>query len=205
MQSSPDPHRQKQELREQSLAERLKLAHREHLSREICRKFLGLPEYLAARTVMSYVDFRTEVQTRDIFADAWRGGKRVVVPYCAGSKLHLFRLASFDELAPGTWEILEPLHDLRTHVDRHIDVSQIDLIVMPGVAFDRRGGRVGHGKGYYDHLLQRVAAHTVLVALAFECQVFPEVPMLPHDVYVHKVITEKAIYGQDARLRQSPR
>ena len=65
---------------------------------------------------------------------------------------------------------------------------------MPGLAFDRQCGRIGYGKGYYDRLLQQARADAALVAVAFECQVFPEVPVLPHDVRVDKIITEEAIY-----------
>ena len=70
------------------------------------------------------------------------------------------------------------------------------------MAFDRRGGRLGHGKGYYDSFLKQTRPETPLVALAFECQIVPEVPMLPHDVYMTKVVTEKGIYeGAAGRCR----
>ena len=65
---------------------------------------------------------------------------------------------------------------------------------MPGVAFDRRGGRLGHGKGYFDKLLCRVPPRTPCIALAFECQLFPEVPMLPHDLFMDRIVTETAVY-----------
>jgi 5-formyltetrahydrofolate cyclo-ligase len=70
----------------------------------------------------------------------------------------------------------------------------LDLVMVPGVAFDLRGGRLGHGKGYYDRLLPRIRPSAPLVAVAFECQLFPEIPMLEYDVFMDRVITEKAIY-----------
>jgi 5-formyltetrahydrofolate cyclo-ligase len=66
--------------------------------------------------------------------------------------------------------------------------------MVPGVAFDRRGGRMGHGKGYYDKLLEHARLDTPLVALAFECQMFPEIPVAEHDVFMDKIITESATY-----------
>jgi len=69
-------------------------------------------------------------------------------------------------------------------------------VVVPGVAFDRRGGRVGHGKGYYDALLGRVRPSIPLVGLAFECQLCDQVPMLAHDIWMSRVITERPIYPQ---------
>jgi 5-formyltetrahydrofolate cyclo-ligase len=66
--------------------------------------------------------------------------------------------------------------------------------MVPGVAFDREGGRTGHGKGYYDKLLQHARPDAPLVALAFECQLFPEIPMQPHDIFMDAVVTEEAVY-----------
>jgi 5-formyltetrahydrofolate cyclo-ligase len=70
----------------------------------------------------------------------------------------------------------------------------LNLVMVPGVAFDRRGARMGHGKGYYDKLLEHARPDTPLVALAFECQLFDEIPTAEHDVFMDKIITEKAIY-----------
>jgi 5-formyltetrahydrofolate cyclo-ligase len=66
--------------------------------------------------------------------------------------------------------------------------------MVPGVAFDRRGARMGHGKGYYDKLLEHARPDTKLVALAFECQLFPEIPVQQHDIFMDKLITEAAVY-----------
>jgi 5-formyltetrahydrofolate cyclo-ligase len=68
------------------------------------------------------------------------------------------------------------------------------LIMVPGVAFDQEGGRTGHGKGYYDKLLEHARPDTPLVALAFECQMFEGIPMQAHDIYMDKVITETDVY-----------
>ncbi len=87
--------------------------------------------------------------------------------------------------------ILEPKAEWRRCVERRVDVAELDLIVVPGIAFDHNGGRLGHGKGYYDQLLQFARPDTMLVALAFECQIFPQIPMQPHDIPMHKLITER--------------
>jgi 5-formyltetrahydrofolate cyclo-ligase len=71
--------------------------------------------------------------------------------------------------------------------------------MVPGVAFDRSGARMGHGKGYYDKLLQHARKDAPLVALAFECQLFPEIPVAPHDIFMDLIITEKAIYPGKGR------
>ena len=71
--------------------------------------------------------------------------------------------------------------------------------MVPGVAFDRRGGRMGHGFGYYDKLLEHARPDAPLVALAFECQLFPEIPTQAHDIFMDKIITEQAIYAGKGR------
>jgi len=194
-----DPRNLKQQIRAQARANRRDQANKDALSRQICRTLAASSEYTRAAVVMFYVDFRHEVRTRPFLAEALKQDKQIVVPYCVGEQLELFRLAGIDELEEAAFGILEPKPELRGRVDRKIDVRQLDLIVVPGVAFDRHGGRLGHGKGYYDRLLRQVPADTPLVALAFECQIFPEIPMLPHDVYVNKVITETAVYQRQAR------
>ena len=184
----------KREIRAQARDRRRRQVDKDGLSRQICHTLAALPEYAHAGTVMLYVDLGSEVRTRQFLPTARNDGKRVVVPYCVGEQLGLFCLESIDELAPGTLGLLEPKAELRGRADRQADVSWLDLIVVPGVAFDCRGGRLGQGKGYYDRLLRQVRPDATLVGLAFECQLCAEIPMLPHDVHMHKVISEKAVY-----------
>jgi len=188
--------RAKRELREligdcrRSLPE----AEKQRLSRIIVERLVELPAYVSARTVMLYVHLPDEVHTTHLLADAARRGKRVVVPYCEGERLGLFRMESLDELAPGAFGVLEPKPELRGDPARDVSPEQLDLIVVPGVAFDSRGGRLGRGKAYYDGLLSRAGPDTALVAVAFECQMVDEVPMQAHDVSMQRIVTEKKIY-----------
>ena len=78
------------------------------------------------------------------------------------------------------------------------------MILVPGVGFDARGGRTGHGKGYYDKLLENAKPETPLISLAFECQMFDEIPMQSHDIFMDKVVTETRVYdgiGRDGSNR----
>lgn len=184
----------KRQIREQAHANRNQQADKEGLSQHICAAFVALPEYAAARTVMFYVDVRSEVRTRHALPAALQSGKRIVVPYCVNKELELFLLEDMEELAVGMYKILEPRPELRDRPDKKIDVAALDLIQVPGVAFDRRGARMGHGFGYYDKLLEHARPDTPLVALAFECQLFPAIPTQAHDIFMDKIITEKAVY-----------
>jgi 5-formyltetrahydrofolate cyclo-ligase len=163
-------------------------------SRRICERVFALPEFTAARVVQFYIDVRSEVRTRSFIPRALELGKQVVVPYCVDEHLELFHLEHPDELAVGAFKILEPRPELRALPHKRFDVETVDLMMVPGVVFDRRGGRMGHGWGFYDRLLERARPDTHLVALAFECQIVDEVPMEAHDIPVHKVVTEEGVY-----------
>jgi 5-formyltetrahydrofolate cyclo-ligase len=192
--TSHDLSTRKQQIREQAHANRNAQDNKDELSRGIVARFMALPEYKAARTVLFYLDVRSEVRTRHSLADALASGKKIVVPYCVDGELELFHLESLEELSVGMYKILEPRPELRTVAAKRVDAADLDLIMVPGVAFDRCGGRTGHGKGYYDKLLEHARPDTPLVALAFECQLFDEIPMQQHDVFMDKVITERDVY-----------
>jgi 5-formyltetrahydrofolate cyclo-ligase len=194
-----DPQQLKKSIREQAHAARNALPNKDELSGVVCGRLVGLPEYDRACTVMYYVDVRSEVRTRHYLPTALTQGKRVVVPYCVNGELELFHLQNMDELAVGMYKILEPKAELRALAGKRVEPGDLDLVIVPGVAFDREGGRTGHGFGYYDKLLNRARPDAPLIALAFECQLFPRIPMQDHDVFMDKVVTEAAVYAGKGR------
>ena len=151
---------------------------------------MELPEYAAARTVMFYVDVRDEVRTRHALPQAISGDKRIVIPYCVDGELELFHLESMDELEIGMYKILEPRDDLRNVAAKRLQPKDLDLIMVPGVAFDREGGRTGHGKGYYDKLLENARLNAPLVELSCEGKMFPKIPCEAHYIHKAKINTE---------------
>ncbi|MCH2113989.1 MAG: 5-formyltetrahydrofolate cyclo-ligase [Pirellulales bacterium] len=192
---------QKTRIRQQAYAKRKAQEDKDALSRQIVSQFMALDEYAASETIMFYVDVRAEVRTRHNLAGALQSSKRIVVPYCVDGELELFHLESMEELSIGMYQILEPRADLRPVAAKRIEVSQLDLIMVPGVAFDARGARTGHGKGYYDKLLQHARLDAPLVALAFDCQMFPELPSAAHDVFMDKIITQSNVHTGLGRSR----
>jgi len=190
----------KQELRLTVAALRGAQQEADLLSRRIWDKMLALPQFARARTVMTYLDIGSEVRTRAYLPELWQLGKRVVVPYCMAREIRLFQVKKMDELSPGTWQILEPKPEWLSRMDRRVDASELDLIVVPGVAFDRCGGRLGLGKGYYDRFLLHVRPDALKIAPAFECQLVDKIPVLPHDVRVDMVITENYVYRAGERV-----
>ncbi|MGO9469419.1 MAG: 5-formyltetrahydrofolate cyclo-ligase [Isosphaeraceae bacterium] len=160
---------------------------------------MQLPEYRAARTALWYVDCRSEVRTRHALPAALASGKTIVVPYCTvddfgANQLGLWRLESMDELVVGNWKILEPPRDRWVEPGKEFQPEQLDIVIVPGVAFSRGGGRMGNGQGYYDRLLDRVRPDCPLVGLCYECQLFDDLIVGPHDVFMDRVVTEAATY-----------
>ncbi|MBI1831204.1 MAG: 5-formyltetrahydrofolate cyclo-ligase [Planctomycetes bacterium] len=185
----------KKKIREQAHANRNAQENKDELSKEICAKFVAMPEYVQAKTVMYYIDVRSEVRTRHDLPNALTQGKKIVVPWCNDKgELELFHLESMEELAIGMYKILEPKKELRMLPAKQVAATDLDIVMVPGVAFDRTGARMGHGKGYYDKLLQHARPDAPLVALAFECQLIPGIPTAPHDIFMDLIITERAIY-----------
>jgi 5-formyltetrahydrofolate cyclo-ligase len=175
-------------LRKQILAARdsLTAEERRKKSGEIEARLFLLPEFKAAQAVMFFASFRSEVETGPMIRRALAYGKRVILPKVKGKELALFEIKDFDkDVSPGAWGIPEPFES------RPAGLNDIDLIVVPGAAFDHRGSRVGYGAGYYDKIL--AGYHGVTVALAFEEQIVPDVPAASHDVPVRKIVTEKRI------------
>jgi len=186
--------RLKGEMRVQAAALRAEQPDPDQASRMIFQHVAALPEYEAAGTIMLYLDIRTEVRTRWFVPSVWEAGKRAAIPYCENGEIELFDFTHPDELAPGTMGVLEPKQELRGIPSRKIDPSELDMIIVPGLAFDRRGNRLGYGKGYYDKLLHRTSGPALKAGVCFECQLFDEVPALPHDMHMDAIVTEKSVY-----------
>jgi 5-formyltetrahydrofolate cyclo-ligase len=195
---------QKQALRERAYALRDAEPDKSRNSELICTAFTSLPAYRDAGTVMFYLSCRSEVRTRQTVQEVLGCGKQIVIPYCTVDgdgrrKLGLWRLDSLDELIPGMWKIPEPPKSRWGEPGKEVDPRALDLIMVPGVAFDAEGGRLGNGQGYYDRLLAGVRPDCGLYGVAFEAQLFDRIPMGGLDVYLDGVITEKCWYRGKGR------
>jgi len=177
---------------------------KDRISEIAVNSLVNLPEFQAAKTVLWYIDCRSELRTKQALPAALASGKRVVVPYCTvdeggANKLGLWLLESMDELIIGKWKILEPPRERWGEPGKEIPPEEIDLVIVPGVGFSRTGGRMGNGQGYYDRLLERVRPDCVLVGLCYESQLFDNLVVSPHDVYMDKVVTETSVYSGRGR------
>jgi len=178
---------------------------KERISELAVARLIELPEYRAAQTVMWYLDCRSELRTRQVLPAALASGKRIVVPYCTvdeagANKLGLWWLQRLDELIIGKWKILEPPRERWGEPGKEIDPADLDLVIVPGVGFSRDGGRMGNGQGYYDRLLTQVRTDCPLLGLCYECQLFDDLVVGPHDVFMDKIVTESAVYEGRGRM-----
>jgi 5-formyltetrahydrofolate cyclo-ligase len=160
-------------------------------SEAICRAVVATRAFVSARFIMAYINARNEVQTDGIIRQAWAEGKHVAVPVCIPQThtLLVSELTSFEELRDGFYGIKEPMEEYM----RPVSPEQLDLIIVPAVAYDRCGYRIGYGGGYYDRFLSSLDKDIVTIGIAFDIQIVGEVPVQPFDIPVDMVITESGI------------
>ncbi|MCD6336579.1 MAG: 5-formyltetrahydrofolate cyclo-ligase [Candidatus Latescibacteria bacterium] len=160
-------------------------------SEAIRRRVLALSEVAEARVIHCYVSAKpNEVDTRRLISEALEEGKRIVVPVTKlwQRRLDHSEIEYLDELEPSVFGLLEPKEECR----RRIGIGEIDLVIVPGLAFDPRGNRIGFGGGFYDRFLSKVQAPKI--ALAYSFQVLEKIEAGPHDVRMDKVVTDERVY-----------
>lgn len=137
-------------------------------------------------TMLAYRPIRSEVDIRPAVEWAWSRGWTVAFPRVEGEELKAVAAANWGDFRPGAFGIPEP-------EGPPLDPAVLDVILVPGVAFDRRGNRLGYGRGYYDRFL-RSATGARLAGVAFSGQWLERLPVDPHDVPVQYIITESGIW-----------
>lgn len=181
----------KKKIREVITKQRDELSERYRLeASEIVReKLLESIEYKDAKTIMTFVSFSSEIDTRKLIEKAWDENKKIVTPLAKlkERRLELYYIESWDQLQAGVYGILEPIPD----EGRLVCASQIDLVIYPGVAFDNKLNRLGYGGGFYDRFFSRLRKDCNRIAITYDMQVIESVPTDEYDIPVDKVITEK--------------
>ncbi|MGD2028868.1 MAG: 5-formyltetrahydrofolate cyclo-ligase [Desulfobacterales bacterium] len=160
--------------------------------KKIENRLFEFANFLEANIVLLYINSTSEVNTRKILERCLNYKKIVILPAFDTTKyeMKLMKIDNLDtDLIPGPRGILEP-DSSRCNV---VPIECIDIAIIPGVAFDEKGGRIGSGDGYYDRLIPKLSITTRKVALTFETQIIPQIQMESHDRYVDIIITEKRI------------
>jgi 5-formyltetrahydrofolate cyclo-ligase len=165
-------------------------------SADIARRLAETPEFVRARSPLCYLAFRSEVETAPVVECALTLGKRVCVPVVGDDRILVpCRYTCPADLVPSRMGMLEP----RPECLEPLDPKEIDLVIVPGTAFDISGGRLGYGLGYFDRLFPRLGEMTPRIALAFELQIVSRVPVEPHDCPVDYIVTETRVIRTGAR------
>ena len=165
----------------------LSAAEIEARSAVLAKMLYATEQYRAARSLYAYLSFNQEVRTNPIIQRAWADGKRVAVPKVVGDEMVFIWIDSFEGLTPqGAFHIMEPIED------GPIADDATALILMPGLAFDPQGHRVGYGGGYYDRYLAEQPHHPT-VALCYDFQLYDHLDVDDYDVPVDVVITDSTL------------
>lgn len=153
----------------------------------IAKKLMELSQFKGAKTIMLYASVGSEVDTKKIIEECHLLGKKVCLPATLENpkRLLVCEYAKGDELKPHTFGIPEPV------VKKPVSPSSIDLVVVPGIAFDREGNRIGYGGGYYDAFLHHSGA--AKIAVCYSVQLMGKVPIKPSDVPVDCIVTENEV------------
>lgn len=187
---------QKKKLRSAYLKKRNEMdsEKRRECSEKIRERLRRSKRLKTASTVFVYAAYKSEVETQKIMSDLLKMGKRVAVPKVNGEEMDFYEIQSWEELFPGFQGILEP-----QGADKEPVIPEdSDVMLLPGAVYDRRGGRIGYGGGYYDRYLKKIkdtyGKEPYLMALCFQSQLYPgKLPSEEHDRKMDCVLTEKSI------------
>lgn len=158
-----------------------------HLSLLIQERFLDSDVYRQARCIGLYNPVLNEVQTELVARRCLADAKRLAYPRVDGSEMRFVEAGGPGELVPGRFGILEPTGT------RVLSLSELDLLVIPGVAFDLAGHRLGYGKGYYDRALAACRPELERIGFAYEFQLVDQLPVAAHDRRLTGLVTEQRI------------
>lgn len=156
------------------------------VGRQVADLLVQLPEYAGSRHIALYAACHSEVELRDFFDRCIQDGKACYFPRVTGDDLSFHQAAAWSELSLGAYGILAPLAQAPV-----LDPGRCELIIVPGVAFDRHGVRLGRGKGFYDRYLPKVGGRRV--GVGFDCCVVETLPHEPHDARIHVLVTESGV------------
>ncbi len=151
---------------------------------------LSLPAFQHAKTLALYSPIRNEVETDSLLSAALAMDKQVCYPSVFENDLHFFQVRSLADLKVGRFGICEPIHR-----SREVDPGQIGLLLVPGIAFDRHGHRLGYGRGYFDRLLSDGCFGGLSVGFGYDFQIQDKLPAEEHDQKVALLVSDKEIYS----------
>lgn len=168
------------------------IVEKEDMDEKILDRFYESEYYKKSEKIFIYISYNSEIDTKKIIEKALKDGKKIYVPRTEFKTrlMDAVEITALDNLIESSYGALEP-----SIKEPHIDPNELDLIIVPGLAFDRQGGRMGYGAGFYDRYFKKISENNikkiVKLALAYDFQILDKVPMSEQDVPVSYIITEK--------------
>lgn len=184
--------------------QQLPIEQRQSASELICQHTVGIIDNYARSithqpTILAYIPFRSEVDITPLIRHCWEANYKLAVPKVDKRLLSMeaYEIHSFVELEPGAWGILEP----SALIAKLTALHTIDIIIIPGLAYNREGSRLGYGSGIYDRFISRYDAlglsRPLMLGVCFDIQLHDSIPTEQHDLRVDRIITEEAVYDID--------
>ncbi len=164
------------------------LSERSRKNEKILNQISQLNSFQKSKVIMFYVAMNEEVDTVPLLKKVLQENRTVTVPFVDKKNSSLLSVQILDpqkDLAPGSYGILEP----KEHLIKPFDLKRLDLVLVPGIAFDRKGRRLGRGKGYYDRFLKSLPPHVETIGLAYDFQLMETIPVNDLDIAVSRVIS----------------
>ena len=182
----------KKAIKDEILSRRKSLSKEEvkEKSEQIKKRLCSLDEFKKSKNILAYVSFNNEADTNLLIIELLKNKeKTVLVPFVekGNPMLQISELKNIKDLEPKTFGILEPKEDKI----KKFDAKNVDLVLVPGIAFDKNGHRIGYGHGYYDRLLGKLGKKAAKIGLCYELQLIDKIPEEKHDVPMDIIVTEK--------------
>ena len=179
----------KQEVRKKYLTIRREMNKREQKAAAVAAKLFAMPEYTTAKTVAIYYSMASEVCTDHIRHAAIAEGKRVALPRTFGDYMNFYHISEGEKMTRSDFGVWEPLEN----PEKLITPQEIDLIIVPGLAFDRDLNRLGFGRGFYDRYLSQTDAFKIGICYDGQIAEEGEIPTDKYDIKMDRIITEKEV------------
>ena len=168
---------------------------RDEYNCSIREKLFEFDEYRECKIIFSYLSFGSEVDTIDIIGNALDLSKNVYIPRVEGSEMNFYRINNLQGLIRSKFGVLEPDPSLHEKYNTFNLSNKKKLMILPGLAFDSRGNRIGYGAGYYDRCLVNFDSDDFIkVALAYNFQIIEDIPSNQYDIPVDYIITPETVY-----------
>ncbi|MGL4772871.1 MAG: 5-formyltetrahydrofolate cyclo-ligase [Clostridium sp.] len=179
----------KKNIRKNILSLRARIKNTEEKNDKIFNNLISIKEFKECKSIFIYLSYKDEIDTFKIIKWCIENNKKVFVPKISEKSgvMDAIEIKDLDNLNENKYGILEPIAG-----DKVEDINDIDLVILPGAAFDLNGGRIGYGGGYYDRYLKNYKKY--IISLTYEIQILNEIPMEEHDVLFNALVSEKNIY-----------